>query len=124
MNYTIGDAAKKIGVSTYTLRYYDKEGLLPFVQKNKSGQRVFTTTDMEWLSLIECLKETGMCIKSIKQYITWYLEGDSTLSLRLDMLKKQYRKATEQQKKILHHKEKIKYKIALYADLIKKAASK
>ena len=65
MTYTVGEIAKKLNVAPSTLRYYDKEGLLPFVERSAGGIRVFHDTDMDWLELIECLKHTGMPIKEI-----------------------------------------------------------
>ena len=96
MGYSIGQAAKKMGLTTHTLRYYDKEGLLPFVKKSGSGLRVFSDEDMEWLVVIECLKGTGMSLKNIKQYIDWCLEGDATIDKRLEMFKRQKNKLEEQ----------------------------
>ena len=52
MLYTVGEMAKRIGVAPSTLRYYDKEGLLPFVERSEGGIRVFKETDYEWLQLI------------------------------------------------------------------------
>ena len=69
MLYTIGEMAKKLGVPTSTLRYYDKEGLLPFVERSDGGIRVFKDTDYEWLFVIECLKKAGMPLKDIRIFI-------------------------------------------------------
>lgn len=118
MAYSIGQAAKKMGLTAHTLRYYDKEGLLPFVQKTSSGLRKFSDSDLEWLVIIECLKGTGMQIKDIKQYIDWYIEGDSTLQQRFDMFKKQKIRIEEQMAQLQKHLEKIEYKIAFYADAV------
>ena len=63
MRYSIGQVAKKLGLTAHTLRYYDKEGLLPFVRKGSSGARVFEDEDVDWLIIIECLKGTGMQLK-------------------------------------------------------------
>lgn len=57
MNYSIAQAAKEMNLTTYTLRYYDREGLLSNVKRDKSGKRIFTKDDMEMLSLICCLKK-------------------------------------------------------------------
>ena len=65
MTYTVGEIAKKLNVAPSTLRYYDKEGLLPFVERSVGGIRVFHDEDMDWLELIECMKHTGMPIKEI-----------------------------------------------------------
>lgn len=89
MIYTIGEAAKKMGVAPSTLRYYDKEGLLPFVERSNGGIRMFSDEDFEWLSLIECLKRTEMPIKEIKTFIQWCMAGDTTIEQRLEQIKKQ-----------------------------------
>ena len=102
MGYSIGQVAKKTGLSVHTLRYYEKEGLLPFVRKNSSGLRIFSDSDLGWLELIECLKATGLHLKGIKQYIDWYIEGDSTLQLRLDMFRQQKIRIEEQMTNIPH----------------------
>ena len=57
MVYTIGEMAQMLDVPTSTLRYYDKEGLLPFVERSNGGMRVFKTADYEWLQIIGCLKK-------------------------------------------------------------------
>lgn len=77
--YSISEATEKTGISPYTLRYYDKEGLLPFVKRSSGKKRIFTEKDLLWISLIKCLKNTNMSIHDIKKFIDWYLEGDSTL---------------------------------------------
>ena len=114
MGYSIGQVAKKTGLTAHTLRYYEKEGLLPFVQKSGSGLRVFSDSDLGWLAMIECLKETGMPLKGIKQYIDWYIEGDSSLAKRLEMFKKQQEKLREQEGLIKKNMQMIQYKINLY----------
>lgn len=89
MIYTVGEAAKKIGVAPSTLRYYDKEGLLPFVERSGGGIRMFKDSDFEWLNIIECLKKTGMPIKEIKKFIDLCMEGDSTIEQRLELIDRQ-----------------------------------
>ncbi|WP_373895038.1 MerR family transcriptional regulator [Virgibacillus sp. CBA3643] len=85
MTYSIGDVAKKLNLTVYTLRYYDKEGLMPFVERTNGGKRVFKESDVELLNVIECLKSSGMPIKDIRNFIEWLSEGDSTLQQRYDM---------------------------------------
>ena len=75
MVYTVGEMAKKIGVAPSTLRYYDKEGLLPFVERSGGGMRMFKDSDLDWLRIIECLKRTGMPIKEIRQFVDWVYGG-------------------------------------------------
>ena len=89
MVYTVGEAAKRLGVSPSTLRYYDKEGLLPFVERSSGGIRMFQEKDFEWLQVIECMKKAGMSIKDIRQYIEMALQGDSTIEARLELFRRQ-----------------------------------
>jgi DNA-binding transcriptional MerR regulator len=83
--YSISEVAKVLDLTAYTLRYYDNEGLMPFVERSPNGTRVFKESDIEALKVIECLKATGMSIKEIKNFIDWCSEGDSTLQQRYDM---------------------------------------
>ena len=89
MIYTIGDMAKRLGVAPSTLRYYDQEGLLPFVERSESGIRVFKESDYEWLAVIGCLKKTGMQLKDIKTFIEMAMQGDETIESRLTLIVKQ-----------------------------------
>ncbi len=89
MFYTVGEIAKKLNIPPSTLRYYDKEGLLPFVARTSGGIRMFSDRDFESLSVIECLKKTGMSIKDIKTFMDWCALGDSTIPDRLAMFRRQ-----------------------------------
>jgi DNA-binding transcriptional MerR regulator len=114
MRYTICEAAKKMSLTTHTLRYYDKEGLLPFLDRSNSGIRIFKDTDFEWLSIIECLKSTGMPIKNIREFIGWCMKGDATIKQRYEMFKE--RKAEVERQMLVLQKalEKIEYKCWYY----------
>ncbi|MDP9675797.1 MerR family transcriptional regulator [Paenibacillus polymyxa] len=83
--YSISEVAKELNLTAYALRYYDKEGLMPFVERTSSGTRLFKESDIDALKIIECLKSTGMPIKEIKNFIDWCSGGDSTLQQRYDM---------------------------------------
>ncbi len=122
MRYSIGQVAQKMGLTAHTLRYYDKEGLLPFVKKNSSGLRMFSDEDIDWLVVIECLKGTGMQLKDIKQYIDWCQEGDATIGRRLEMFKRQKAKLEEQLRQLQQYMEKINYKIAYYTEAAAKGS--
>lgn len=118
MEYTIGEVAKKMHVSIHTLRYYDNEGLLPFVQRKPNGQRIFTHRDLIFLNTIECLKSTGMPLKDIKQYIEWCLEGMPTVPQRYQLFierKAIVEKQIEEMQKILKT---INYKCDFYKEAL------
>lgn len=100
MFYTIGEMAQKLDVAPSTLRYYDKEGLLPFVERSSGGIRMFKEEDMEWLRLLGCLKKAGMPLKEIRSFLDWSRQGDATISHRLELLEKQRQSVLEQQKQL------------------------
>lgn len=89
MMYTVGEMAKLLGVPASTLRYYDKEGLLPFVERSPGGMRMFQEKDYEWLQVIGCLKKTGMSLKDIRTYIEMAMQGDETIEPRLRLILQQ-----------------------------------
>jgi DNA-binding transcriptional MerR regulator len=91
MQYSIKEVSKITGLSASALRYYDKEGLLPALEKKGSGYRVFHELDLETIRVIECFKKSGMEIKDIKQYMDLFLKGDYTLQERYEMLLAQRR---------------------------------
>lgn len=89
MMYTVGEMAKLLGVPASTLRYYDKEGLLPFVERSPGGMRMFQEKDYEWLQVIGCLKKTGMSLRDIRTYIEMAMQGDETIEPRLRLILQQ-----------------------------------
>ena len=85
MKYFIGEFAMLVGLTTHTLRYYEKEQLLR-PQRDGGGRRRYTEQDKNWLAFIKKLKETGMPLKDIKEYARLRYEGEATLSERLHIL--------------------------------------
>ena len=79
----------RLDVPASTLRFYDKEGLLPVVERLPGGIRMFQDTDLEWLQITCCMKKAGMSIRDIRQYIEQAQRGDDTIVLRLAMFRRQ-----------------------------------
>jgi DNA-binding transcriptional MerR regulator len=120
MSYTIAQTAAKTGISIYTLRYYDKEGLLPYVKRDDKDNRVFTEEDLGWLSFILCLKNTGMSLKEIREYIKLCEEGDSTLEHRLRIFHQQKETVNQRIAELEEYQKMIDYKIGFYEKAIQK----
>lgn len=83
MSYSIGQVSKKLGVTIDTIRYYDKSGLLPFVNRNDIGRREFTDNDIHLMRTIICLKNAGVSIADISKFIEYRLK--EIILLRKDM---------------------------------------
>jgi DNA-binding transcriptional MerR regulator len=116
--YTIGQVSKMFELPISTLRYYDKEGLFPNIQRS-SGIRKFSDKEIETLRVIECLKKSGMEIKDIKNFMVWSEMGSETYPERKELFVKQ-KKAVESE---IHKLEKVlsmlKYKCWYYDQAIK-----
>ena len=85
--YTIGQVSDMFGLPISTLRYYDKEGLFPTMER-KNGSRKFGETELEALSVIECLKASGLDNKDIKLFMQWCTEGPDTYPRRRELFKR------------------------------------
>src|SRR5687767_2643678 len=112
--YSISEVAKHFNLTSHTLRYYDKEGLLPFVERTPSGIRLFKESDMGAIQIIECLKSSGMPIKKIKNFIEWCSEGDSTLQQRYEMFLERKAAVEAQMEELKRTLEVIDYKCSYY----------
>ena len=88
MLYTAGEAAKILGIPASTLRYYDKEGLLPELERSSGGMRMFRDSDFASLRLIQCLKKAGLPLKEIRDFIRLPNDGQKTIDTRLKILRK------------------------------------
>lgn len=86
--YTIGQVSEMFGLPISTLRYYDKQGLFPEMER-VSGIRQFSDTELEALRVIECLKRSGLELKDIKQFMDWCMEGPSSYPKRRELFIKQ-----------------------------------
>lgn len=122
MVFTIGEMAKKLGVAASTLRYYDKEGLFPFMERSEGGIRVFKESDYEFLKIIHCLKATGMQIKDIKHFIELVLQGDESINARLEIFQKQKLEVEKQISELQEALETVKFK-CWYYETAKRAGS-
>jgi DNA-binding transcriptional MerR regulator len=76
--FTIKEMAEHTGVSLHTLRYYEREGLLPSVSRQENGYRLYTMDDVGWVNFVKCLRDTGMSISQIRQYVELMQEGEHT----------------------------------------------
>ena len=84
--YSAKEAAKITGLSTATLRYYEKEKLLPQIARNSQKYRQYTDEDIEWIRMIQCMRMANIHIHSIKEYVSLLIQGGETLEQRFAMV--------------------------------------
>lgn len=114
MTYSIGEVSEMLNISISTLRYYDKEGLLPLINRTSGNIRVFDETDIECLKMIECLKTTGMQLRDIKLFFEWCKDGDSTIEKRYNLFLEQKEKTERQIALLQNALDRVNYKCEYY----------
>jgi DNA-binding transcriptional MerR regulator len=117
MEYTIRQVAEMVDLTTYTLRYYEKEGLLPFIERNEHGNRIFKDNDIEWVQLVCCLRDTGMPIAEIKDYVDLCRVGAETTEQRRQIILEHKLKVEQKIEKMKQSLVKINKKLECYSDL-------
>ena len=113
MAYTVKEVSDRLGITTHTLRFYEKEGVLPPIDRNVNGGRVYTDSDMDMIETVQALRSTGLSLGEIKQYVELYHAGDSKLQERKGLLARQKSKVENQIFLLMKTLEKINYKMAL-----------
>lgn len=124
MSYTIKQAAEMMNVTPTTLRYYDKQGLLPFMERKDSGYRIFSENDILMLRVIECLKKSGMPIKDIRQFSKWVQMGDDSLQERYEMFLERKRAVEAQMAELQETLDFINHKCWYYETAIEAGTEK
>lgn len=114
---TIAEVSKKYDLTQDTIRYYEKEGLIPTVPRTKSGIRNFDEESCNWIEFIKCMRNAGLEIEVLKQYVDLFKQGKSTVTKRKELLEKQRKKLLEKQKNINETLERLEYKIKLYNEI-------
>ncbi len=114
MNYSIGEISNLTGITISTLRYYDREGMFPDMERSNGGIRVFSDTELNTLQVIECLKVSGMSIKDIKEFLIWCQEGDASLDKRQKMFHDRYKEVEKQLEEMKKNLNFLKFKCWYY----------
>jgi DNA-binding transcriptional MerR regulator len=115
MSLLISQLSEETGLSIHTLRYYEKEGILPPVRRNENGTRVYDSDDIEWIKFACCLRDTGMTIAEMKKFAQLVIQGDETKEERVIQLQQQNKRIEAQIEQLKSHMEVINYKIELYS---------
>lgn len=110
MTYSMKQITEMTGVPASALRYYEKESILPFVERNDKGIRVYDDVNVEWIYFIRTLRETDMPIREIKKYVALYMEGDATKE--------------ERRKLLLQHEENVEAKLSSQFEYLKRIKKK
>lgn len=119
MSYSTKEVTEKLNVSKHTLRYYEKEGMLSEVARDKNGNREYSDLNLEQLVLIRCMRATGMSISYIKNYMNMCPEGYLSVPSRKEILLLQQKILEGQRKEIDENLKVVNLKLQYYQDLEK-----
>lgn len=117
---TITEVSKKYDLSQDTLRYYERIGLIPAVNRNKSGIRDYTDEDCKWVEFIKCMRGAGLPIEVLIEYVALFQEGESTIQARKEILIEQREKLIERMEEMQKTLERLNFKISRYENSVVK----
>lgn len=104
--YSMKETCKMVNMTYETLKYYCNEGLVPNVKRDANNYRVFDDNNIAWINSLSCLKNCGMSINEMKEYLSLCLKGEKTIPERQEILK---RKKANLEDKMKHLQESIDY---------------
>ena len=116
---TIKEVSEKYDISQDTLRYYERVGMIPPVNRTASGIRDYQEEDIRWVKLAKCMRSAGLPVETIIEYVKLTQDGDATIATRLQLLTDQRELLLEQKTKIDQTLEHLNYKISRYEIAVK-----
>lgn len=114
----IAEVSKKYNLTEDTIRYYEKIGLIPRVPRTKSGIREFDDESCRWIEFIKCMRNSGMTIEVLTEYVNLYKQGEGTAEARKQLLIEQRKNLIKKQEEIANTIKRLDYKIGIYNEII------
>lgn len=114
----ITEVSKMFNLSQDTLRYYERIGLIPHVNRNKSGIREYSEEDCRWVEFIKCMRNAGLPIEALIEYVDLFQRGDETMEARKELLIEQRKLLMERMEDMKKTLERLDYKITRYEDTV------
>lgn len=121
---TIAEVAKKYDLSTDTLRYYERIGLVPPVTRTASGIRDYKEKDLNWVEFIKCMRGAMVSIESLVEYVSLFSQGTATQEARKAILTEEYEALLSRIEVMQKGADRLKYKIEYYDEIMKKFEEK
>ena len=113
---TISEVSKKYGLTQDTLRYYERIGLIPYINRTSSGIRDYTKEACKWIEFIKCMRLAGLPLETLIEYVALDQEGDSTITARKELLVEEREKLLERIKETQKTLERLNHKISRYEE--------
>jgi DNA-binding transcriptional MerR regulator len=120
---SIGQVAERTGLSAHALRFYESEGLMADPVRRSGGRRVYSSDDVEWISLCVILRASGMPIPAVRAYTELVRQGDGNETERLALLKEHRAAVISQIADLTRSLDIISYKVGVYEDVLDAATA-
>ena len=125
MAYTIKEVEKKTGISAHTIRFWAKNGLFPGIERaGAASVRYFSEADLGWVAMVHCLRQSGLSLDAIKEYVYLCLKGDESFEERLNIIRAQRDETLKIINSYQKALDKLNYKVTYYEEEIKKRDKK
>jgi DNA-binding transcriptional MerR regulator len=116
----IAEVSERYGISSDTLRYYERIGLIPPINRNKSGIRDYSEIDLKRIEFIKCMRSAGLPIEVLVEYVGLVQQGDSTINARKEILKEQREQLVAKMEEMQKTLDTLDYKINVYENAVLK----
>lgn len=116
----IAEVSKMYGISSVTLRYYEKVGLIPAVNRDASGIRDYTETDLKRIEFVMCMRNAGLPVQILAEYMHLIMQGDETIGSRKEILVKQRESLLTKMNELQKSLDLLDYKINVYENALLK----
>ncbi len=116
--YSMKETCEKVNMSYETLKFYCNQGLIPNVKRDKNNYRIFDDYNVAWIISLSCLKNCGMSISEMKDYLALCLKGESTIPERQKILEAKRKSLVEKQKELQNSIDYIDWKQDFYNDVL------
>jgi DNA-binding transcriptional MerR regulator len=118
---TIAEVAEQYGLSADTLRYYERVGLLPPIPRTKGGIRDYGKPECQWVDFIKCMREAGVAVGALLEYVALFKKGESTQKARKEILQEQRELLAVRMEGVKKALDTLNYKVAHYDTIIREA---
>ncbi len=116
----IAEVSQRYGISSDTLRYYERIGLIPPVHRNKSSIRDYSELDLKRVAFIKCMRSAGLPVEVLVEYFSLVQQGDGTIEARKEILKEQREQLVAKMEELQKTLDLLDYKISVYEDAVLK----
>lgn len=116
--FTMKETCNQVGLTYEALKFYCNQGLVPNVKRDKNNRRIFDSNDVAWIKSLSCLKNCGMSIQEMKEYLALCLDGESSIPVRKIVLEKKRKELCLQLEQIKQSIDYIDWKQGFYDDVL------